>query len=88
MIEEQGSINLNTYNSKIYAYVIRCDSKVTFFDEGKDAAFRPFFYFLCTHLCIIDDMLYKGNGKKNTYVWMRKYILINWFHQRISTLSY
>ena len=33
-------------------------------------------------------MLYKENGKNDTYKLMRKDLLINYFHQRISTLRY
>ena len=40
----QSIINLGFYGSKVYALVVLCNSKVTFFVEREDTAFCPSLY--------------------------------------------
>ena len=43
MIEKQSIISLSNDRIKSYTSVVLCDSEVTFLEEGKNAAFCPFF---------------------------------------------
>ena len=55
-IKKQCIINLSSYSSKSYAFVVLGDSEVTFLEEGMDAIFHPFLNWVLCIDCIWRSM--------------------------------